>query len=91
MIRWSSAAAKSLAQTLEHINTQDPNTGHLVAQRVQSALDLIALRPAIGTPTTRPGIRRFAIPKTGHLIEYRSDETGIIVIRWMRQAKLRKR
>lgn len=80
-----------MAQTLEHIATQDPNTGHLVAQRVQTALDLIALRPSIGTPTTRPGIRRFAIPNTGHLIEYRSDKTGITITRWMRHTQLRKR
>ncbi|MBA5689740.1 type II toxin-antitoxin system RelE/ParE family toxin [Rugamonas apoptosis] len=90
MVRWSLAAAKLLAQTLEHIDTQDPGTALIIMQRVQSALDLIVLHPALGTPTTRPGIRWFAIPKTGHLIEYRAGKTGITVTRWARQARRRK-
>jgi plasmid stabilization system protein ParE len=91
VIRWSPAAALSLAQTFEYINSQDPRTSNLIAQRVQNALELIALQPAIGTPTRQTGIRRFAVPKTGHMLEYSLNKGDITIVRWMRQSRLRKR
>ncbi|MYN38302.1 type II toxin-antitoxin system RelE/ParE family toxin [Duganella sp. FT109W] len=86
-VRWSAKAQHSLEQTLAHINAQDESAGRLVLQRLQVALDLIAIQPHIGTPTNRRRSRRFPVPKTGHTIDYRVEQSEILVLRWMRQRR----
>jgi len=81
------AAQKSLDQTMARINAQDFVAGQLVLQRLNNALDVIATQPAIGTPTERGNTRRFAIPKTGHSIDYTISRAGILVTRWARQRR----
>jgi plasmid stabilization system protein ParE len=72
---------------MAHIYAQDVGTGRLMLQRLQTALDLIAIQPHIGTPTNRRFVRRFPVPKTGHSIDYSSDQNEILVLRWMRQRR----
>ncbi|MBV6322408.1 type II toxin-antitoxin system RelE/ParE family toxin [Duganella violaceipulchra] len=86
-IRWSSAARRSLDQTIAHINEQDVSAGELILLRLQNALDVIVAQPGIGTPTDRRDTRRFPIPKTGHTIDYRVRQSEIMVTRWARQRR----
>jgi plasmid stabilization system protein ParE len=57
--------------SLGRIGEQDPHSAELVLRRVRRALALLLLHPGLGTPTHRADKRRFAIPNTGHAIEYR--------------------
>jgi plasmid stabilization system protein ParE len=75
---------------MEHINSQDSAVGMLVMQRLQNAIDIIASQPGIGTPTERPNLRRFPIPRTGHTIEYRTTPDAITIVNWIRQARVKK-
>lgn len=43
----------------------------------------------LGTPMTTLNIRRFAIPKTGHTIEYRVRPGELYILRWYRQRRKR--
>jgi len=53
---------------------------------VDKVLAALAANPAIGTPTPR-GIQRFAIPRTGHNIDYRITQDAVLITRWSRQRR----
>ena len=89
-IRWLAAAQRAAEKSLNHIAAQDPNASALVYKRLLGALDVIALQPAIGTPTRQEHIKRCPIPRTGHTIEYRLTASEIVITRWIRQVRLRK-
>jgi plasmid stabilization system protein ParE len=72
------------AATLAYIAEQDPVSSQQVKDRVERALKQIAAFPAIGTPGMRRGIRRFAIPNTGHVINYRVLPHSIRIHAWYR-------
>lgn len=89
-VRWSVAAQRALDQTMAHINAQDYSTGLLVLQRVSKVIDLLSTQPDIGTPTYLPALRRYPVPKTGHTIEYRVTANDIVIVRWVRNVRIRK-
>lgn len=86
-VHWSLRAQCSLDETMAHIDAQDVSTGRLVLQRLHTALDLIATQPEIGTRINQRRTRRFAIPKTGHSIDYLVKFNEILVVRWARQRR----
>jgi plasmid stabilization system protein ParE len=88
-VRWTTVAKLAFDKTWEHIAAQDATAAALVDKRLSAALDVIALQPGIGTLTRRHNVRRFPIPKTGHMIEYRHTGDEITVIRWIRQSRVR--
>jgi plasmid stabilization system protein ParE len=69
---------------LAYIAEQDPASSQLVRDRVEQALKQIAAFPAIGTPGLRRGIRRFAVPNTGHVINYRVTRSAVRIQSWYR-------
>ena len=75
---------------MEHINAQDYFTGLLVLQRVSKVVELLRIQPDIGTPTYLPALRRYPVPKTGHTIEYRVTASDIVIVRWVRNVRVRK-
>ena len=75
---------------MAYILSQDRVSADLVLTRLHAALDAIALHPGIGTPTRTRSTRRFAIPKTGHTIEYRVSAEEIVIVRWIRDVRIRK-
>jgi plasmid stabilization system protein ParE len=77
-------ALEAYLETLARIADDDPRTADLVRQRVERALALIGAQPGIGTPAIRRGERRFPIPKTGHVINYRVLRSAIRVQLWYR-------
>jgi hypothetical protein len=40
--------------------------------------------PLLGTPTAAPGVRRYPVPNTGHIVSYRITGKRIIIQRWHR-------
>jgi plasmid stabilization system protein ParE len=84
-VHWSPRAQSSLDETMAHIDAQDVFTGRLILKRLHTALDLISTQPDIGTRINKRHARRFAIPKTGHTIDYLVQSNEILVIRWVRQ------
>ena len=83
-LEWLPSARAAYLETLEYVARDDPNTAELIAQRVEKSLSLIQSMPGIGTPTARPGVRRYPIPNTGHVMDYRVLRERIRVQRWYR-------
>jgi plasmid stabilization system protein ParE len=55
-----------------------------VIARVDHSVELISLQPEIGTPTAAPGVRRYPVPNTGHVLTYRLVRGEVRVLRWYR-------
>lgn len=89
-IRWSAKAKTSFSVTLDHIASQDQRAAVLVAQRVARALSALSLQPELGTTVAGTSTRRFAIPRTGHLIDYQFKKGELLIVRWMRSTRQRK-
>ncbi|GJI95238.1 type II toxin-antitoxin system RelE/ParE family toxin [Duganella vulcania] len=86
-VRWLPSARKAYSRSIVYIAEQDRRAADLVAERVEKALDMIALQPGMGTPVSRLGRRRFPIPRTGHVIEYYVANDEVRVTRWARQTR----
>lgn len=83
-LEWTPRALEAYLATLSRISDEDSRTADLVRERVERALELIQLQPGIGTPSARRGERRFPIPKTGHVINYRVLRSTIRIQLWYR-------
>ncbi|MSQ73055.1 MAG: type II toxin-antitoxin system RelE/ParE family toxin [Betaproteobacteria bacterium] len=82
--RWSALALAALESTLTHISADDPFTAEAVLARVDRSVTLIQSQPRIGTPTETPGVRRYPVPNTGHVITYRFVNREMRILRWFR-------
>lgn len=83
-LEWTRRAAQAYFATLARVAEDDPVSARLIRERVERALSLIQLQPAIGTPALRRGERRFPIPNTGHVINYRVLRHAIRIVLWYR-------
>lgn len=88
-LEWSPRARDAYVATLAFIAEDDPTSAELVRERVERTLEQIALFPRIGTPALPRGVRRFAIARTGHVIDYRVLRGSIRIQVWYR-ARQRK-
>jgi len=84
-LEWARRAREAFAASLDYIASEDPFTAKQVAKRVDKALALIQEQPEIGAPAAARGRRTFAIPNTGHSINYRETRNTIRILRWYRQ------
>lgn len=82
--RWSARASAALNSTLARIAAEDPPTAEAVLSRVERSVALICAQPGLGTPTATRGVRRHAIPNTGHIIAYRIVREEVRILRWYR-------
>jgi len=82
--RWSARALAAFENTLNHISADDPFTAEAVLARVERSVALIQSHPRIGTPTATPGVRRYPIPNSGHVITYRFVKGEMRILRWFR-------
>jgi plasmid stabilization system protein ParE len=83
-LEWTRRAAQAYQATLARIADDDPLTARLMHERVGRALSLIQVQPGLGTPALRRGERRFSIPNTGHVINYRVLRHAIRIVLWYR-------
>jgi plasmid stabilization system protein ParE len=84
-LEWAVPARLAYEATLERIADEDVETAALVERRVSRSLSLLRLQPGIGTPGTVAGRKTYAIPNTGHSVNYRIGRDSIIILRWYRQ------
>lgn len=89
-IIWSASAQKAFLDTLERIENEDIGTARLVLQRVEKSMSLLIIQPGMGTFTAMPGVRRYAIPQTGHTVNYRVAHGELRILRWYRQRQQRE-
>ena len=89
-IIWSASAQKAFLDTLKRIENEDVGTARLVLQRVEKSMSLLTIQPGMGTFTAMPGVRRYAIPQTGHSINFRVMHGELRVLRWYRQRQNQK-
>ena len=83
-LEWSARALDAYLSTVARIAAEDPYTARQFSERVQSSLAAIAAHPFIGTPATRRGERRYPIPGTGHVINYRVTRSAVRIQVWYR-------
>jgi hypothetical protein len=84
-IVWAFSAQKAFLASLHRIENEDKGTANLIVKRVDKSLSLLATQPSLGTFTAMTGVRRYAIPNTGHSINYRVTHCELRVLRWYRQ------
>jgi plasmid stabilization system protein ParE len=82
---WSASAQSAFFASLEKIENEDAGAARLIIQRVDKSINLIAAHPNLGTFTAMTGVRRYAIPNTGHTINYRIAHGELRILRWYRQ------
>ena len=83
-LEWSPGALEAYLSTLARIAADDPFTAHRFAERVQQSPASILAHPHIGTPATARGERRFPLPGTGHVLNYRVSRDAIRIQLWYR-------
>ena len=83
-LEWLPSARAAYLETLEYIARDDPRTAERIAQRVEKSLALIRAMPGLGTLTAKPGVRRYPVPESGHVFDYRVLRHSIRVQRWYR-------
>lgn len=83
-LEWTRRAFQAYHATLARIAEEDALSARLVRERVERALSLIQSQPGIGTPALRRGERRFPVPNTGHVINYRVLRHAIRIVLWYR-------
>lgn len=83
-LEWTRRAAQAYHATIARVAEDDPLTAQLLQERVERALSLIQLQPGMGTPALRRGERRFPVPNTGHVINYRVLRHAIRIVLWYR-------
>ena len=84
-LEWARPARAAYETTLGRIAEEDVETAALIARRVAKSLALLQLQPQMGTPSVVAGRRVYAIPNTGHSVNYRVTRDSILVLRWYRQ------
>jgi len=91
-LEWAPRALEAYLATLARIADEDPFTAQRFVERVERSLAVILSQPAIGTPATRRGERRYPIPNTGHVINYRLTRNAVRIQLWYRarQQSLRR-
>ncbi len=83
-LEWAPRALDAYVATLARIADEDPFTAQQFVERVERSLAVILSQPAIGTPATRRGERRYPIPNTGHVINYRVTRNAVRIQLWYR-------
>ena len=83
-LEWAPRALEAYLATLARIADEDPFTAQQFVERVERSLALILSQPAIGTPATRRGERRYPIHNTGHVINYRVGRNTVRIQLWYR-------
>jgi len=83
-LEWSPGALDAYQSTLARIAADDPFTAHQFAERVQQSLASILGHPYLGTPATARGERRYPVPGTGHVLNYRVSRDAIRIQLWYR-------
>lgn len=78
---WSVSAQRAFFATLEIIENEDAGMARLLIQRVDKSISLIATQPSLGTFKAMTGVWRYAIPYTGHMINYRVAHGEIRILR----------
>ena len=71
-------------QFLDRIAEEDPFTARHFMARVERSLSMIVSQPGIGTPAVRRGERRYPIPNTGHVVNYRVTRSAVRIRLWYR-------
>ncbi len=91
-LEWAPRALEAYLATLARIADEDPFTAQQFVERVERSLAVILSQPAIGTPAARRGERRYPIPNTGHVINYRVTRSAVRIQLWYRarQQSLRR-
>ena len=83
-LEWGPRALDAYLATLARIADEDPFTAQRFVERVERSLAAILSQPAIGTPATRLGERRYPIANTGHVINYRVTRNAVRIQLWYR-------
>ena len=83
-LEWAPRALDAYFATLARIAEEDPYSAQQFVERVEHSIGLIRSHPSIGTPAMRRGERRYPIPNTGHVVNYRVSRERVRIQLWYR-------
>jgi plasmid stabilization system protein ParE len=83
-LEWAPRALDAYLATLARIAEEDPFAARRLAERVEHSLATILSYPFAGASATRRGERRYPIPNSGHVINYRVTRYSIRIQLWYR-------
>lgn len=83
-LEWAPRALDAYLATLARVADEDLGAARQIAERVSQSLATIQSYPSVGTLATRRGERRYPIPNTGHVINYRVTRRAVRIQLWYR-------
>ena len=81
-LRFTKRAAAQIDAALAYLGERSPHGADNVGERIRALLALLTEYPKAGRLTTRAGIRRLPANPYPYLIDYRADDTEIVVLRF---------
>jgi toxin ParE1/3/4 len=80
-IRWQDDAINDLIQVRRFIAMDNPSAAARVANRIRSAVPVLARQPGMGRPGRVPGTRERVLVDIPYIIAYRVEEDSVVVLR----------
>jgi toxin ParE1/3/4 len=80
-VKWLRKALQNFDDEVTHIAQDDVSAAHVVAQRVMTAVALLADQPGLGRPGRVPGTRELIVAKTRYVVPYRVKGDTVEVLR----------
>jgi plasmid stabilization system protein ParE len=86
-VRYIRRALVQIDEALSYIEARSPEGATHVRDRVLALISLIEKRPYAGRATSRRNVRRVSANPYPYLIDYRVNETEIVILRFRHSAR----
>jgi addiction module RelE/StbE family toxin len=86
-IAWTTRAVRRLDLIGDHIARDNPKAAASVVARIVTAVDALALHPAMGRPGRLAGTRELVVPALPYLIAYRVTAKTVDILTVMHAAQ----
>jgi plasmid stabilization system protein ParE len=86
-LRYAKRAAAQIEAALAYVAERSPQGASHMAQRLGVLFTLLTEQPHAGQATTRPGVRRLPANPYPYAIDYRANDTEIVILRFRHSAR----
>jgi toxin ParE1/3/4 len=86
-LRFTARAAAQIDAALAHVAAKSPRGASNVRSRLLAILRLLQERPLAGHRTSNPLVRRIAVTPYPYLLDYRTTDSEIVILRFRHAAR----
>jgi toxin ParE1/3/4 len=86
-LRFTRRAAAQIDAALSHVAAHSPQGARNVRARLLAILTLLQEHPFAGRPTSHPRVRRIVVTPYPYLLDYRTAESEIVILRFRHSAR----